>query len=127
MDKKCINVEGMAKAGPYSQAVEAGGFVYISGVVPADASQGLFITDDIKQATALVLENIKKVLAQAGTELEKAVKVNVYLRDMADFTDMNEIYEEYFPEEKGQPARTCLAVKELPFNFPVEIELVAIK
>ncbi len=127
MEKKCINVEGMIKGGPYSQAVEAGGFVYISGVVPADASQGLFITDDIKAATALVLDNIKKVLDAAGCGLEKVIKVNVYLRDMADFTDMNEVYEQYFPETEGQPARTCIAVKELPFNFPVEIELVAIK
>ena len=125
MEKKCINVEGMIKGGPYSQAVEAGGFVYISGVVPVDASKGLFITDDIEAATALVLDNIKVVLAEAGTGLEKAIKVNVFLRDMADFPAMNDVYGQYFTE--NQPARTCVAVKELPGNFPVEIELVAIK
>ncbi len=125
MEKKCINVEGMLKGGPYSQAVEAGGFIYISGVVPIDSSQGQFITDDIEKATAVVLDNIKIILAEAGTGLEKVIKVNVFLRDMADFTAMNEVYGGYFPE--NQPARTCVAVKELPGNLPVEMELIAIK
>lgn len=125
MEKKCINVEGMLKGCPYSQAVEAGGFVFISGVVPVDAQKGLFITDDIQAAMVLVFDNIKRVLAEAGTSLEKAVKVTVFLRDMADFTAMNEIYQTYFTE--NEPARSCVAVKELPGNFPVEIELVALK
>jgi 2-iminobutanoate/2-iminopropanoate deaminase len=125
VEKRCINVEGMLKAGPYSQAVEAGGFVYISGVVPVDARKGLFITDDIQAATNLVFENIRRVLAAAGTSLDKAVKVTVFLRDMADFTAMNEIYQTYFPD--NEPARSCVAVQELPGNFPVEIELVALK
>lgn len=125
MEQKCINVEGMLKGGPYSQAVEAGDFVFISGVVPIDTQKGLFIKDDIQAATTLVFDNIKRVLAEAGTSLEKAVKVTIFLRDMADFTAMNEIYQTYFPQ--NEPARSCVAVKELPGNFPMEIELVALK
>ena len=125
MEKRCINLAGMLKAGPYSQAVEAGGFVFISGVVPVDARKGLCVTDDIHAATNLVFENIKRVLAAAGTSLDKVVKVTVFLRDMADFTAMNEIYQTYFPQ--NEPARSCVAVRELPGNFPVEIELVALK
>ncbi len=125
MQKKCVNVEDMAKAGPYSQAVEAGDFVFLSGVIPVDAEKGLSIKDDIRAATALILDNIKKVLAEAGTSLDKAVKVTVFLRDMADFTAMNEVYRNYFTE--NEPARSCVAVRELPGNYPVEIELVALR
>lgn len=125
MDKKCINVEGMLKGGPYSQAVEVGNMLYLSGVVPINAQAGEFITDDIQRATECVLENIKKILDESGSSLDKVVKTNVYLKDMADFTAMNEVYEKYFTE--NQPARTCIAVKELPGNFQVEIEVVAFK
>ena len=124
-EKKCINVTGKAKAGPYSHAVEAGGFVYLSGIGPVDAARGLTITDDIQAATALVLENIKEVLNEAGSSLDKVIKVTVFLTDMADFSAMNEVYGKYFPE--NQPARSCVAVRELPGGFPVEIELVAVK
>ncbi|MEW5784512.1 MAG: Rid family detoxifying hydrolase [Bacillota bacterium] len=115
----------MIKGGPYSQAVEAGGFIFLSGVVPVHAAQGLSITDDIRAATALVLDNIKVILAEAGSSLDRAVKVTVFLRDMADFAAMNEVYVAYFTENR--PARSCVAVRELPGNFPIEIELIALK
>lgn len=125
MKKKCVNVEGMLKGGPYSQAVEVGGVVYLSGVVPIDTAKGLFILDDIKAATTLVLDNIKLILAEAGSSLDKAVKVTIFLRDMADFPALNEVYETYFVE--NQPARTCVEVKGIPGNFPLEIEMIAVK
>ena len=125
MEKQCINVEGMLKAGPYSQAVKAGEFIFLSGVLPLDARRGLAITADIRAATALILDNIRNVLAEAGSSLEKAVKVTVFLKDMADFSAMNEVYQTYFPE--NAPARSCVAVRDLPGGYPVEIELVALK
>ncbi len=124
MGKKITDVEWLPKGGPYSHAVEANGFLFLSGMVPMDVEKDLAIRDDIKAATALVLDNIKKLLAEAGSSLENAVKVTVFLHDMNDFQAMNEVYATYFPE--NQPARSCVAVRELPMNFPVEIELVAV-
>ena len=124
MEKKITNVEWLSKAGPYSHAVEANGFLFLSGMVPMDIEKDLAIRDDIKAATALVLDNIKKLLAAAGSSLENAVKVTVFLTDMNNFQEMNEVYATYFPEK--QPARSCVAVRELPSNFPIEIELAAV-
>jgi len=124
MGKKITDVEWLLKGGPYSHAVEANGFLFLSGMVPMDVEKDLAIRDDIKSATALVLDNIKKLLAASGSDLENAVKVTVFLRDMSDFQAMNEVYASYFPD--NQPARSCVAVRELPMNFPIEIELVAL-
>jgi len=125
MKKKTVDVEWLPKGGPYSHAVEAGDLIFVSGMVPVDAEKNIVIRDDIKAATGLVLENIKKLLETSGSGLDQAVKVTVFLRDMNDFGAMNEVYAAYFPENR--PARSCVAVKELPGNFPVEIELVALK
>lgn len=125
MEKKIYDVDVLAKGGPYSHIVEAGGFLFLSGIVPIDINKNLKITDDIKKATALVLDNIKAALESAGSGLDRVVKATVFLRDMADFGSLNEVYKTYFPE--NPPARSCVAVKELPGNFPVEIEVIAIK
>lgn len=125
MEKKVYNVAGQATAGPYSHAVEAGGFIFVSGTGPIDVEQNLFEFEDVKKATGIVLENIRKILKAAGSDLDKVVKANVYLRDMADFNLMNEVYAAYFPQ--NQPARTCIAAKQLPANIPVEIEVIAVK
>jgi 2-iminobutanoate/2-iminopropanoate deaminase len=125
MEKKVYNVAGQATAGPYSHAVEAGGFIFVSGTGPIDVEQNLFEFEDVKKATGIVLDNIRKILQAAGSDLDKVVKANVYLRDMADFNLMNEVYAAYFP--KNQPARTCIAAKQLPANIPVEIEVIAVK
>ena len=90
-----------------------------------DIDKGLMITDNIQQATELVLNNIKRALASAGSSLDKVVKATVFLRDMADFNNMNEVYKTLFSEMP--PARSCVAVEEVPGNFPVEIEVIAIK
>ncbi|MBW1710955.1 MAG: RidA family protein [Deltaproteobacteria bacterium] len=125
MEKKTMDVDWLPKGGPYSHAVEAGDFIFVSGMVPMDARKNIVIMDDIKAATRLVLDNIKNLLIACGSNLDRAVKTTVFLRDMNDFEAMNEVYALYFPENK--PARSCVAVKELPRNFPVEIELIALK
>ena len=125
MEKKVHDVDTLIKGGPYSHVVEAGGFLFVSGMVPIDIQKKLMITDDIKKATELVLSNVKVALEYAGSSLDKVVKATVFLRDMADFNSMNEIYKTFWPE--SPPARTCVAVKEVPGNFPVEIEVIAIK
>ena len=125
MEKVVHNVDGLIKGGPYSHVVEAGGFVFVSGMVPIDLEKELMVTDDIKKATELVLNNVKKALEAVGSSLGKVVKTSVFLRDMADFNSMNEIYQPFFLE--NPPARTCVAVKEIPGSFPMEIEVIATK
>lgn len=125
MEKKVVNVDTLIKGGPYSHAVEAGGFLFLSGMVPIDLEKKLMITDDIQKATEVVLGNVKIALESAGSSLDKVVKATVFLRDMADFNSMNEVYGRFWPE--NPPARTCVAAKEVPGNFPLEIEVIAIK
>lgn len=109
--------------GPYSQAVKAGNFIYVSGQLPIDAKTGE-MPDDIKLQTKQSLENIIAILKEAGANLDHVVKSTVYLDDMSNFAPMNEVYAEYF---KGgvYPARAAFAVKELPKKAKVEIEVVA--
>jgi len=125
MEKKVHDLDTLIKGGPYSHVVEAGGFLFVSGMVPIDIQKKLMITDDIKKATELVLSNVKAALESTGSSLDKVVKATVFLRDIADFNSMNEIYKTFWPE--SPPARTCVAVKEVPGNFPLEIEVIAIK
>jgi len=125
MEKRVYNSELLIKGGPYSHVVEAGGFLYVSGMVPVDRAKGVSITDDIREATRIVLGNIRTALQAVGSDLDRIVKVTVFLRDMADFKALNEVYQTFFPE--NPPARSCVAVRELPGNFPVEIEAVAIR
>ena len=125
MEKIIHDVDVLMKGGPYSHIVEAGGLLFMSGIVPTDSEKKLAITDDIKAATELVLTNIKKALESVGSGLDKIVKATVFLKDMADFNVMNEVYRTFFPE--NPPARSCVAVREIPGNFPLEIEVIAIK
>lgn len=125
MPKRTFEVDGLPKGGPYSHAVEASGLLFVSGMVPIDLENNRPILDDIREATRLVLNNIRKVLRSAGYDMEHVVKVTVFLRDMEDFGAMNEVYGTFFPEQR--PARSCVAVKQLPGNFPIEIEVVAAK
>jgi 2-iminobutanoate/2-iminopropanoate deaminase len=125
MEKIIHDVDILMKAGPYSHIVEAGGLLFMSGIVPTDSERKLAITDDVKAATELVLTNIKKALESAGSGLDNIVKATVFLRDMADFNVMNEVYMTFFPE--NPPARSCVAVREIPGNFPLEVEVIAIK
>jgi len=124
MEKKVHNLDIPIKGGPYSHVAEAGGFFFVSGIVPIDIQGKLMITDDIGKATELAINNVKMALEHVGTSLDKVVKVTVFLRDIADYNSMNEIYGKFWPE--NPPARTCVSVKEIPGNFPLEIEVIAI-
>lgn len=125
MDKKAINTDFLIQGGPYSHIVEAGGFIFLSGIDPMDIQKGLIITDDIEKATEIVMENLKKTLESVGSSLDRVIKVTIFMRDMADFNRLNNVYARYFPHDP--PARTCVAVREVPGNFPLKLEAIAIK
>lgn len=125
MKKIAHSIDTLIKGGPYSHVVEAGDFLFVSGMLPVDTERNLKVTDDAGAATELVLSNIKKALESTGSDLGRVVKATVFLRDMADFAVMNEVYKTYFPETP--PARSCIAVRGIPGDFPVEIEVIALK
>ena len=114
-----------AAVGPYSQAVEAGGTLYISGQIPLDPATGKLAAGGISQQTEQVMKNIGAILKEAGYAYEDVVKSTCLLSDMANFKAMNEIYANYYPAE--QPARAAFAVKELPLGVLIEIETIAVK
>ena len=114
-----------AAIGPYSQAVQAGNTLYISGQIPIDPATGEFAGSDITTQTHQSLTNVKNILAAAGYSLNDVVKTTVLLADIADFAAMNAVYAEYFRENK--PARAAFAVKDLPRGALVEIEAIAAK
>jgi len=125
MNKRIITTDQAAAAvGPYSQAVAAGPFVFISGQIPLNR-QGEMAQGDIVVQTVQVIENLKAVLGAAGLSLADVVKTTVFLADMADFAEMNRVYAEFFPEEP--PARSTFQVAALPRNASVEIEAVALR
>lgn len=123
MKKELNSKKAPGAIGPYSQAVKAGNFIYVSGQLPINAANGE-MPDDIKEQTRQSLENIKAILEEAGATLENVVKSTVYLADMSYFVPMNEVYGEYF-NGGVYPARAAFAVKELPKQAKVEIEVVA--
>jgi len=122
MSKAIFTEKAPAPVGPYSQAVEAGGFVFCSGQIPLDAETGDTEGSDICSQTEKVCENISNLLSAAGLSFENVVKTVCYLSDMADFQKFNEVYAGYFVSE---PARSCVAVRTLPKNVMVEIEVTA--
>jgi 2-iminobutanoate/2-iminopropanoate deaminase len=112
-----------AAIGPYSQGVKVGPFIFTSGQVPFIPATGELLEGDIQDQTRQSLENIKAILEEAGTGLENVVKTTVFLKDMEDFSRVNEVYAQYFTE--NQPARSCVEVARLPKDVSVEIEVVA--
>lgn len=125
MDIRRYDIDGFTKSGAYSHAVQAGEFLFVSGMLPIDYEKGLKVTDDIGRATEVTLSNIRNVLEAAGSSLEKVVKVTVFLQDIADFARMNEAYARFF--SANPPARVCVAVKDIPGNLPLEIDVIATK
>ena len=113
-----------AAVGPYSQAIRAGGFLFLSGQLPLDPKSGTIVEEDIETQTRQALTNVKALLAAAGLSLSDVVKTSVFLKDIQDFTKMNGIYAEFFPNEP--PARSAFQVANLPRNALVEIESIAI-
>lgn len=124
MKKVIATTAAPGAIGPYSQAIDAGPFVYASGQIPIDPATGL-IPEGIKAQTAQSLANVKAILAEAGLSLANVVKTTVFLADMGDFVPMNEVYGETF--SAPYPARSAVAVKELPKKVLVEIEVIAVK
>ena len=114
-----------AAIGPYSQAIEANGFVYASGQLPIDPATGEFAVGGIKEQTRQSLTNAKAILEAAGTNLSNAVKTTVFPNSMGDFAAMNEVYAEFF--QQPYPARSAVAVEKLPKAALVEIEVIAVK
>ena len=123
---KIIHTENAPAAiGPYSQAVQAGNLLFVSGQIPVDPATGAFAGEDITTQAHQSLTNVKNILEAAGFSLTDVVKTTVLLADIADFTAMNAIYAEFFTAPC--PARACFAVKDLPKGALVEIEAIACK
>lgn len=126
MDLKIITTEkAPAAVGPYSQGIKAGSFIYTSGQLPIDPTTGELVQNDIKSATRVALNNLKIVLEEGGASLETVVKITVFVKDMDDFGEINEVYSEYFTNHK--PARSLVEVARLPKDGVIEIEAVAIE
>lgn len=124
--KTCIATDKAPQAiGPYSQAVEASGFLFVSGQIPLDPSTGEMAAGGIDVQTARVLENVQAILVAAGLSLRDVVKTTVYLKEMGDFAQVNEVYASYFPTDC--PARVCVAVSDLPKGALVEIDVIAVR
>ncbi|MFY9584331.1 MAG: RidA family protein [Candidatus Acidiferrales bacterium] len=123
--KEVIATERGPKAiGPYSQAIKANGFVFVSGQIPLNPRTQQLVEGDVARQTERVLENLKGIVEAAGSTLDRAVKTTVFLKDMADFAAMNEVYGRYFSSEP--PARATVEVARLPRDVRVEIDLIAL-
>lgn len=123
--KEVISTNRGPKAiGPYSQAIRANGFLFVSGQIAFDPTTGQVVDGDTARQTERILENLKGILEAAGSSLDGAVKTTVFLKDMGDFAAMNEVYGRYFPS--NPPARSTVEVARLPRDARVEIELIAL-
>ena len=121
--KKVISTQkAPAAIGPYSQGIVAGPFLYASGQIPIDPATGEIKGEDILEQTEQVMKNVGAILEEAGYRYEDVVKTTCFLADMGDFAACNGVYEKYFT---GKPARSCVAVKQLPKNVLCEVEVIA--
>jgi 2-iminobutanoate/2-iminopropanoate deaminase len=123
MKRVVKTTEGPAPLAPYSQAIIANGFVFVSGQGPIDPKTGKIVLGDIRSQTKLVLDNIARILEAAGSSLDKAVKCSVFLKEINDFTAMNEVYRTYFKE--NPPARTTVQAGDIFGGIGVEIDCIA--
>ena len=124
MSSKIQTSNAPAAIGPYSQAVVTGDLIFTSGQIPLDPETGVIAGEDIAEQTHRVCKNLEAVLSAAGGSLKSAVKTVCFLSNMADFAAFNEVYAQYFTE---RPARSCVAVKDLPKGALVEVEVIAEK
>ncbi|MGH9796221.1 MAG: RidA family protein [Candidatus Acidiferrales bacterium] len=115
---------GPSAIGPYSQAIKANGFLFVSGQIPLDPASGKLVDGDIGVQTERVMENLKGIVEAAGSAIDRVVKTTVYLKDIGDFAAMNETYARYFASDP--PARATVEVARLPRDVRVEIELIAL-
>ena len=125
MTNQVIHTENAPAAiGPYSQAVKAGNLLFVSGQVPFVPETMEIVEGDVKSQTAQSLKNLQAILKEAGADFSNVVKTTVFIKDMNEFAQINEVYAEYFGENK--PARACVEVARLPKDVKVEIELIAV-
>ena len=125
MTNQVIHTENAPAAiGPYSQAVKAGNLLFVSGQVPFVPETMEIVEVDVKAQTAQSLKNLQAILKEAGADFSNVVKTTVFIKDMNEFAQINEVYAEYFGENK--PARACVEVARLPKDVKVEIELIAV-
>ena len=125
MKRRAIQTEKAPKAiGPYSQAIHAGGLIFVSGQIPIDPATGECVKADIRQQARRVLENVKGILESEGLGMGEVVKTTIFLKDMGKFNDVNEIYATYF--SAPPPARSTVEVSNLPNNVDIEIEAIAL-
>ena len=122
MTKKVSTEKAPAAIGPYSQAIVYGNIVFTSGQIPINPKSGNIEAEGIAAQTEQVMKNLGEVLSAAGSSFEKAIKTTCFLRDISDFAAFNEVYAKYFTEK---PARSCVAVRELPKRALVEVEVIA--
>lgn len=126
MSKRVISTNNAPKAiGPYSQAVEANNMLFVSGQIPFVPETMTLVSDDIKDQTKQSLLNVKAIVEEAGYQISDIVKVGVFLKDMNEFTQMNEVYAEFFGDHK--PARAAVEVARLPKDVKVEIEVICMR
>lgn len=125
MKKAIATQQAPAAIGPYSQAVEAAGMVFVSGQLPVDPATGQFVEGGVRELTRRSLTNVRNILAEAGLTMENVVKTTVFLADMSDFAEMNAEYATFF--EGTAPARSAVAVKTLPKDARIEIECIAVR
>jgi 2-iminobutanoate/2-iminopropanoate deaminase len=123
MKKIIVTKNAPEPIGPYSQATQAGGFVFVSGQVAKDYATGKIVTDGIQNETKQVMQNVKNILETAGSSLDKVVKTTIFLTNMDDFAKMNEVYGSFFTG--NYPARETVQVSKLPLNVNVEISVIA--
>ncbi len=123
MVRKIATDKAPAAIGPYSQGIVANGFLFASGQIPIDPATGEIRGDNIEEQAELVMKNIGEILKEAGITYEDVVKTTCFLADMADFAAFNAVYEKYF---SGKPARSCVAVKQLPKNVLCEVEVTGL-
>ena len=122
---KVINTDkSPAAIGPYSQAIKADNLLFVSGQLPIDPNTGEIVSGTIKDQTARVIENLKAILEEAGLTLDNVVKTTVFIKDMKEFSNINEVYASYFINTK--PARSCVEVARLPKDVGIEMEAIAV-
>jgi len=123
--KEVVSTKDAPQAiGPYSQAIKANGFVFVSGQIPIDPATGNLLEGDVRVQSERVLQNLRAILAAAGSSLERVVKTTVFLKNMSDFAAMNEVYAKFFAGQ--QPARSTVEAAQLPRNVLVEIDVIAL-
>ena len=123
--KTVVNTNGAPQAiGPYSQAIKANGFLFVSGQIPLDPVTGQIVYGGVEAQTYQVLNNLKAILVHEGLSFDNVVKASVFLKDLGDFETVNKVYGQYFASEP--PARACVQVAKLPRDVSVEIEVIAV-